>query len=55
MENIKEVYYHEYCSLCVHKDLPENEEPCEECLTISGRIFSHKPEHFEPSESNSNN
>ena len=31
--NVMEVMYAKYCSKCKHKDVPENEEPCEECLT----------------------
>lgn len=45
--NTKEVLYGNYCHVCKHRRLPENEEPCEECLTNSMRYASHKPIHFE--------
>lgn len=48
MSEVKEVYFNQYCHLCEHKDVPENQEPCDECIEIAGRAFSHKPEHFSP-------
>ena len=45
--NTKEVYYSLYCPKCRYKNVPENNEPCEECLTSSMRYASHKPMKFE--------
>lgn len=39
----KEVYFEEYCKKCIHKDLEESEEPCDECLVIQTNLYSHKP------------
>ena len=46
-DNLKEVYFSLYCNQCKHKDDPDTEEPCNECLSIPGRPWSHKPEYFE--------
>lgn len=40
---MKEVYYDIYCPSCVNKDLPEVEDPCNECLTNPCNEDSHKP------------
>lgn len=45
--NIKEVYFGNYCGRCKFKKVPENQEPCEECLSTPGRQDSHKPLKFE--------
>ena len=47
MNNIKEVYFDEYCRECKYKNLEEHEEPCCDCLSIGGREDSHKPEYYE--------
>lgn len=39
-----------YCHWCKNKDLPENQEPCEECLSTPMRQYSRKPEKFEEAE-----
>lgn len=46
--DLKEVYFYEYCHKCKNEKVPENSEPCDECLGFPGRINSHKPEKFEP-------
>lgn len=43
----KEVYFHEYCSKCKHKELPVIDTPCEECLDEPINLYSHKPVKFE--------
>ena len=43
----KEVYFNKWCPKCRHFKLPENEEPCEECLSNPSQIDSHKPLKFE--------
>lgn len=45
--NEKEVYFGQYCVRCRFRKLPENEEPCEECLTNPMRYDSHRPLKFE--------
>lgn len=44
----KEVYYGEYCHLCIWYGNGENEWPCDECLDNDLQPNSHKPERFEP-------
>lgn len=46
-ELYKEVYFYEYCETCKYKDLKENEEPCEECLSEPTNLYSHKPIKYE--------
>lgn len=44
MENkYKEVYFDKYCETCEHKEVREDEEPCNECLTETVNLYSHKP------------
>ena len=47
---LKEVYFDKYCSKCVHKDVDEEELPCDECLATPARDDSHKPEYFKEEE-----
>lgn len=47
MDNFKEVDFITYCATCKHKDTPEVEEPCDECLHIPARRESHKPVQYE--------
>lgn len=42
----KEVYFDKYCSKCIHKDIPETDDPCNECLTQPSNENSHKPINF---------
>lgn len=46
-ENMKEVYFNEYCPKCKNEKLDQAEDPCHECLNIPARQYSHKPEKFE--------
>lgn len=43
MDEMKEVYFDQYCKTCVNKDLKEHEEPCDDCLAEGARQNSHKP------------
>lgn len=43
----KEVYYDRYCSTCKHKNVPEADDPCDECLTEPVNLYSHKPVKYE--------
>lgn len=53
-ENLKEVYFHQYCKLCNFSDLKEEEDPCRECLQNPMNVYSHKPVMFKPKESSQN-
>lgn len=47
---LKEVYYCDYCDTCKHRDVEETEEPCNECLTTPVNLWSHKPIKYEASD-----
>lgn len=42
----KEVYFDNFCALCIHKDKDENETPCDDCLNEPVNEHSHTPVHF---------
>ena len=44
----KEVYFNQYCNICKNKDLPGDEEPCNECLDYPTNEYSHKPVNYIP-------
>ena len=46
-EIYKEVYFNDYCKKCKYKDLKEDDDPCDECLSYPVNVFSHKPIKFE--------
>lgn len=46
-DGTKEVYFHEYCPKCKHKDLGEFADPCFDCLAEPTNVNSHKPVYFE--------
>ena len=50
VNDYKEVLYNEYCKKCVHKDLDEHEEPCEECMSEPVNLWSKRPVKFEENE-----
>ena len=39
----KFVEFDKYCLTCEHSEIPNGEEPCEECLCTPTNIDSHKP------------
>ena len=43
----KEVYFEEYCPKCKFKELPEESDKCDSCLSYPTNLYSHKPVHFE--------
>ena len=43
----KEVYFHEYCKKCKHKDVDDVKDPCNECLGKGYNLHSHKPINYE--------
>ncbi len=46
----REVRFDIWCAQCRHKDKPETEEPCRDCLDEGGNEDSEKPVRFEPLE-----
>lgn len=42
-ENMKEVYFNEYCPKCIYSSETESYDPCDECLSCPARQYSHKP------------
>ncbi len=46
-ENLRIIRFDIWCNQCQHKDLAENESPCDECLEYPARLYSSKPEKFE--------
>ena len=44
----KHVDFEKYCPLCKHQKKDGNSEPCDECLNVPARQYSHKPEKFVP-------
>ena len=46
----KEVNFYKYCDICIHKDLDEKNDPCNECLTIPFNYGTEKPIYFQERE-----
>lgn len=46
----KEVYFHEYCKTCKHRDIEDWKDPCNPCLANPYNIDSHKPTYYEKDE-----
>ena len=47
-DEYREVYFHEYCKTCKHKDLPDVNDPCNECLEYPVNLYSHRPINWKP-------
>lgn len=47
MNDLKEVYYKDYCKNCKYVDLKEYKDPCNTCLNHPYNYDSHKPLYFE--------
>lgn len=45
-QHTKEVMYKDYCPKCIHKDVDEVEDPCNECLEQPFNWDSQKPIKF---------
>lgn len=43
----KEVFFNQYCKKCKYGLIPENQEPCSECLEEPINQHSHKPVKYE--------
>lgn len=46
-DEMKEVYFFEYCETCKHHLVKESEDPCDECLTEPANANSHRPVKYE--------
>ena len=46
----KIVKFNEYCNRCVHKDVKETEDPCNECLNNPSNEDSRSPIYFKEEE-----
>lgn len=46
-DGMKEVYFHQYCKTCEHVGVPEEQDPCYECLAEPVNQYSHKPVNYE--------
>lgn len=47
MDNLKIVDFERYCPKCLHKDLKEHDDPCDDCLNEPVNVDSKKPVNFE--------
>lgn len=45
--NYKLVDFEKYCPTCKNKNLPDDNYPCDECLEVPAREYSHKPSRYE--------
>ena len=46
----KEVYFDEWCDKCMYADQPEDSDECNECLTNTVNLYSHKPTGYKDKE-----
>lgn len=44
----REVDYERYCKICLWKDTPDDDDPCNECLTQGWNNDSRKPICYKP-------
>ncbi len=49
-DGMREVYFHEYCGKCKYYGVPEELDPCHDCLNEPANLYSHKPVKYEPEE-----
>lgn len=46
-DGYKEVYFHNFCHTCKHRDKKEEEYPCDECLDAPTNFETHQPVKWE--------
>lgn len=46
-DDYKIVRFEEYCKKCKYEKLKDEEDPCNECLTNTVNLYSHRPVNFE--------
>lgn len=44
---LKECDFHKYCETCKYHDIPETDDPCNDCLHYTANDDSHKPVRWE--------
>lgn len=42
-DNMKLVNFYLYCGKCKHRDVEDDDEPCDSCLNVGARPDSHRP------------
>ena len=52
MDELKEVWFDEFCKTCKYEQYPEELNPCCECLEHPARENSHKPEKWKRKKEN---
>lgn len=55
MNTTKEVRFDKWCSKCEHKEMPETDDPCNDCLAQGYNVDSTKPLYFKEAEHVHNN
>ncbi len=48
--NMKIVDFEHYCPTCEFSNIADVEDPCNDCLTVPAREYSHKPEKYQEKE-----
>jgi hypothetical protein len=46
----QEVRFNQYCKTCEHENVPETEDPCNECLDNPANLYSHRPVKYKQKE-----
>ena len=46
-EGYKLVYFDTYCKFCKHREVKDEDEPCDSCLSEPINLYSHKPVKWE--------
>ena len=46
-EHYHEVYFDQYCKTCKYEKIPQEKDPCNECLAEPINLYSHKPVKYE--------
>lgn len=54
MHEFKEVDFYRHCRCCIFFNAPENEDPCDTCLTYFANEYSHRPINFKKKEGDEN-
>lgn len=47
MENDYKIVDFEFCNTCKHKDVPQADDPCHDCLGEPVNLYSHRPVNYE--------
>ena len=55
MDLMKLIEFQDFCYRCEHLDIPDTEDPCNECLTYQARYQNSFPLNFVEAEVKKNN